>query len=147
MYVPGLGDMGTTWRLRRSTDCTKTALPRVRMECALVTEMIETGRVAAVRLVLLATACARATGAAVPAARMCSMEVVLLVAACAGCTVAVASDDMGPGNHGPGLGGAGAGAAIGSCIVTLPCTAFVPEQPGQSTRYLHAQDKLQGVEW
>jgi hypothetical protein len=113
----------------------------------LVTEMIETGRVAAVRPVLLATACARATGAAVPAARMCSMEVVLLVAACAGCTVTVASGDVGPGNHGPGLGGARAGAAIGSCTGTLSCTAFVPEQPGQSARYLHAQDKLQGVEW
>jgi hypothetical protein len=61
MYVPGLGDMGTTWRLRRSKGCAKTALPRVRMECALVTEMIETGRVATVRPVLLATACARAS--------------------------------------------------------------------------------------
>jgi len=72
------------------------ALPRVRIECALVTGTIEAGRVAAVRPVLLATACAGATGAAEPAVRTSSVGTeALLAAACARGTGAAVPGDGG----------------------------------------------------
>ena len=70
------------------------------------------GRVAAVRLILLATSCARAAGAAGPAALV--VGVVPLAATCVGCTGAMTPDDadggvemapwaaeLDPGDHGP----------------------------------------------
>jgi len=101
------------------------ALPRVRIECALVTGGMTIGQVAAVRPVPLATTCARAAGAAGPAALV--VGVVPLAATCAGCTGAAAPDDadggvemapwaaeLDPGDHGPAPGLDGAGVASGT---------------------------------
>jgi len=88
------------------------ALPRVRIECALVTGVMETGRVAMVRpvvvellaaaradgtgaatpgaVVLLAATHANGTGAAAPDGAVGEATGALLAAACAGCTGAVA---------------------------------------------------------
>ena len=66
-----------------------TALPRVRMECALVTGVMEIGLVAVVRLVPLSTTYARASGAAEPAALGGAVEdeaPARLPTACVGCT-------------------------------------------------------------
>ena len=69
------------------------ALPRVRMECALVTGVMEIGLVAVVRPMSLATTCARALGAAEPAALGGAVEdeaPARLAIACAGCIGAAA---------------------------------------------------------
>jgi hypothetical protein len=96
------------------------ALPHVCIECALVTGGMTIGRVVAVQPVPLATAYARAPGAAGPAVLLGAVEMVLLAAACAGCIGATAPVDadgdmevapwaavLDPGDHGPapGLGG------------------------------------------
>ena len=115
--------------------CAMPALPRVHIECALVTEGTAIGRVAAMRPVLLATTYARAAGAAGPAALV--VGVVPLAATCVGCTGAMAPDDadggvemapwaaeLDPSDHGPtpGLDGAGVASGTGCAAeeVTVP---------------------------
>jgi hypothetical protein len=106
------------------------SLACVRIECALVTGGTATGRVSAVRPVLLATTWARAPGAAEPAVLGGTVGMALLAAACVGCTgVAVPIDaDIGvkvapwaamlcPGDCGPAPGLGDTGAALGTGCV------------------------------
>jgi hypothetical protein len=100
------------------------ALPRVRMGCALATGVMETGRVSAVRpvaAVLLATACAGCTRAAAPGDAVGEAVGTLLAAACVGCTGAATPIDVAevPGEElgipNPALICAGGGVGASTC--------------------------------
>jgi len=122
------------------------ALPRVCIECALVTGGTTIDRVAAMRPVLLATTYARAAGAAGPAALV--VGVVPLAATCAGCTGAAAPDDadgsvevvpwvaeLDPGDHSPapGLDGAGVASGTGCAAEEFAVPARTKRAPGTET--------------
>jgi hypothetical protein len=141
----GRGDLGTAWRLRRSTGCAMPALPRVRIECALVTGGMATGRVLAIWPVPLATTWARALGAAEPTVLVGTMGMALLAAVCVGCTRAAAPVDvdggvkvapwavvLDPGDRGPapGLGGTGAASGTGCVTEGFAVPACIKRAPG-----------------